>query len=44
MLLGYVIENDSINSEYENRWHVRVTFTKGVIRPEHYHVGINDLF
>lgn len=43
-MFPYIIENSSFNSEHENRWHFRGTFIKGVVRPEHYLVRINDLF
>lgn len=38
MLFGYIIENGSVLSMKTDD--IIVTFTK----PEHYHVGINDLF
>jgi len=43
MLFGHIIENGSINSEHENRWHFRVSVKKGVVGLEHYRVGINGL-
>lgn len=42
MLFGCIIENGSILSMKTDD--IIVTFTKGILRPEHYHVGINDLF
>lgn len=43
MLLGYIIEKVALILSVK-RGDISVAFTKGVLRLEHYHVVINDLF
>lgn len=44
MSFCYIIENGSINFLSMKTDDISVIVAKGVVRPEHYHVGINDLF